>query len=114
MEDKDVCMDLNGYPMNFKYQPDYTLYGSEYNGYKSWNQEAFFYEFVVQNYDLSFKYHGQMYYLLREKGHASVCDEHFTEEYVTFESGNDLIEQFEIEGVKLIDLIDQLEDVDIW
>ena len=47
MENTDVCLDLNGYPMNFKYQPDVAKYGSEYCGYKSWNEEAFFYEFAT-------------------------------------------------------------------
>lgn len=114
MENIDVCLDLNGYPMNFKYQPDVEKYGVEYSGYKSWNEEAFFYEFAVQNYDLSFRYKGEMYYLMRKDGNAVVCDEHFNKELIVYPSANQLIENMDLDGEKLIEVIEQLEDVEIW
>ena len=114
MENTDVWLDLNGYPMNFKYQPDVAKYGSEYCGYKSWNEEAFFYEFAVQNYDLSFRYKGKMYYLMRNGEKAVISDEHFSKEYVVYPSANQLIENMDLDGEKLIDVMGQLEDVEIW
>ncbi len=86
----------------------------EFHGYKSWNEEALFYQFAVQRYDLSFRYHGRMYYLLAEMDHVAVSDEGFAHEIVPFESGNALIENYLIEGKPLIDIINDLEEVDIF
>ena len=47
-----------------------------------------------------------------DKGKAAVCDDHFTKQYEVFPDPNTLIEQYEIGGRKLIDIIDELEEVE--
>lgn len=106
--------DLFGHPFNKKYPPNKEKYGIMHDGYKNMNREALFYDFAVMCYDVSFRYKGKNYYLLTEKDHAAVCDEKFNKEYETFPDENTLIEQFKIDGKALIDIIDELEDVDVW
>ncbi len=69
-------------------------------------------DFAVQGYDLTFVYKGQRYHFLTTKDHVALCDEHYTEEYQVFPDGNTALEQFEIDGKPLLDLIDQLEEVE--
>ena len=107
-----VGIDLVGFPFNKKYPPDFKRYGSKYHGYKNDVHETFFYDFAVQGYDLRFRYNGKMYYALTESDNVAVCDEHFTNEYQVFKNGNDLIENWIIEGRKLLDIIDECEDVE--
>lgn len=107
-----VGLDLFGHPFNRKYPPDTAKYGSDYHGYKNNARETFFYDFAVQGYDLAFRYDGKMYYALSEPDHVAVCDEHFTKEYQVFKNGNDLIENWIIDGHRLIDIIDECEDVE--
>lgn len=110
-----VGRDLMGYPYNMKYPPNIKQYGDEYYGYSSWNRQALFYEFACQGYDLRFKYHDKWYYAMAESEYYCTCkDLHFMpdETSLYFANGNELIEQWEIEGHKLIDIIDELEEVE--
>lgn len=106
-----VGYDLCGYPYNKKYPPDKKRYPHD-DGYSSPQRATLFYDFAVQGYDLWFIYHGKSYYCLYEPSYVALCDSHFREEYQRFENGNVFIETFEIEGHKLIDIIDDLEYVD--
>lgn len=110
--DEIVGIDLMGYPFNKKYPPNARLYGWDYHGYKSEVYETFFYDFAVQGYDLEFNYNGKKYYVLSEPDHVAVCDSNFTKEYQVFKNGNDLIENWIIEGKRLIDIIDECKDVE--
>ena len=113
MNDPDyIALDLCGYRYNGKYPPNEELNGTTYRGYRNNAEEVLFYDFAVQFYDVSFKYNGKAYYLLTEEDHVAVCDKHFNEEFETFSNANELIEKFEIDGVPLLKLIDQLEDVE--
>ena len=107
-----VGYDSDGYPFNKKYPPSKDRLRSEYGGYETWNRWILFYDFAVQGYDLYFKYKGKEYHFLSEPDYVAYCDDHYTEEYQRFPDGNVLIEQFEIDGKKLIDIIDELEDVE--
>ena len=69
-------------------------------------------DFAVQGYDLTFVYKGRRYHFLTTKDHVALCDEHYTEEYQVFPDGNTALEQFEIDGKPLLDIIDQLEEVE--
>ena len=111
-KDAVVGYDLAGYPYNKKYPPCVAKYGDEYGGYGSWNKWILFYDFAVQGYDLRFVYHGKWFYFLSEPDHVALCDDHYTEEYQLFPDANTMIEQFEIDGKKLIDIIEELEDVE--
>ena len=113
MEDY-IKKNFGGYRFNAKYPPDYKKYGDANLGYKTWNQEAFFYDFAVNFYDIGFSYNGKQYWVLTEPGYVALCDEHFNEEFRRFADANAFIEQFTIDGKPLLDLIDKLEDVDIY
>ena len=102
--------DLAGYPFNAKYPPNYEKNGGLYHGYKNNSEETFFYDFAVQRYDLRFSYKGVDYYFLSEQDYAAQCDEHFTNEIRRFNDGNAVLEEFEIDGKKLIELIPLIDD----
>ena len=110
--DSVVGYNLAGYPFNKKYPPKDMRIGAKRGGYETWNRWILFYDFAVQGYDLYFKYKGKEYHFLSEPDYVAYCDDHYTEEYQRFPDGNVLIEQFEIDGKKLIDIIDELEDVE--
>ena len=61
---------------------------------------------------MSFKYNGKDYYLLTEPDHVAVCDEHFAEEYESYEDAMALIENFNIDGKPLIELIAEIEEIE--
>lgn len=113
-DEPDIARDLMGNPYNAKYPPNYDLYGHTYDGYKSWNQSAFFLSFVVEYYDLEFSYKGKTYYIGFDEGKACFFRTPFDDPYLNYPSGNELLEQFTIEGTPLINLIDELEDVDVF
>ena len=50
------------------------------------------------------------YYFLSEQDYAAQCDEKFTNEIRRFKDGNAVLEEFRIDGKKLIDLIPFIED----
>ena len=104
-----IGYDLLGYPYNKKYPANVELYGNSYEGYSSPYRATLFYSFAVQHYDLEFSYHGKQYYCLSEPDYVALCDSHFREEYQRFDNANVFIETFEIEGEKLIDIIDDLD-----
>ena len=107
-----IGYDDNGYPYNCKYPPNKEKYGDLFEGYKNKAEGVLFYDFGVQNYDMSFKYKGKDYYLLTEPDHVAVCDDHFTEEYEVYTDARDLIENFKINGKPLIELMEEIEEID--
>lgn len=66
----------------------------------------------MQGYDVMFVYAGKTYHLLYDSDGASLCGERYTKEYIRFKSPVDLIENLEIEGRKLIDIVDDIEEID--
>ena len=50
--------------------------------------------------------------MLNEFNHVALCDEHYTKEYEVFADEMDFIENFNIDGVPLINLIEELEEAD--
>ena len=107
-----IGYDMLGYPYNKKYPSNVELYGRNYNGYSSPYRESLFYDFAVLHYDLEFSYHGKPYYCLSEYDHVALCDSNFREEYQRFDNANVFIETFEIEGKRLIEIIDDLDYVE--
>lgn len=104
--------DLWGYRYNNEFPPNTTLYGNDYYGYKNAASQVLFYDFAVQMYDVRFKYHGNMYFLMYTPEYAALCDEKFTNEIEIFATPNDLIKNLEIEGRKLLDIIDEIEEIE--
>jgi hypothetical protein len=105
--------DLAGYPFNSKYPPNYDKNGGKYHGYRNNSEETFLYDFAVMQYDLRFSYKGESYYFLSELNkYAAQCDETFCHELQRYKDGNDVLEHFCIDGVRLLDLIDKIVDAE--
>lgn len=110
MSRKDyVKIDLAGYPFNWKYPPNYEINGTMYHGYKDAVEETFFYDFAVQGYDLRFLYQDKWYFFMSDDEYVALTDDNFTYEYQRFEDGNAVLEQFCINGIRLLDI---LHDID--
>lgn len=107
-----ITYDLFGYPFNSEFPPNIDLYGGGYDGYKNTASQVLFYDFAVQMYDVRFKYHGKMYCLMYTPEYAALCDEKFTKEIEIFATPNDLIKNLVIEDRKLLDIIDEIEEIE--
>jgi len=104
-----------GYPYNGMYPPDFNKLvnpNKGYEGYESYNRGVLLYDFAVQNYDLQFSYCDRYFYFKVCKDYVALSDDTFTKELVKFENAMDAILNFEIEGNKLIDIIDKLKNVE--
>lgn len=104
--------DLLGYRYNNEFPPNTSMYGNDYYGYKNAASQVLFYDFAVQMYDVRFKYNGEMYYLLYTPEYAALCDEKFSDEIEVFSTPNDLIKNLIIDGKKLLDIIDEIEEIE--
>ena len=107
-----ISHDLFGQPFNSEFPPNIDLYGGGNAGYKNTASQVLFYDFAVQMYDVRFKYHGNMYFLMYTPEYAALCDEKFTNEIEIFATPNDLIKNLEIEGRKLLEIIDEIEEIE--
>jgi hypothetical protein len=106
-----VGYDLCGFPYNLKYPPNTEKYGTSHEGYSNKARGVLFYDFAVMGYDAKIVYKGKSYYLLND-GEACLSDRTFSERIETFESPISLIEHLKIEGIPLIELLDELEDAE--
>lgn len=104
--------DLWGYRYNNEFPPNTFLYGNDYYGYKNAASQVLFYDFAVQMYDVKLMYNGKMYYLLYTPEYAALSDEKFNDEIEVFLTPNDLIKNLVIEGKKLLDIIDEIEEIE--
>ena len=107
-----IGYDLFGYPFNSGFPPNTDLYGDGYAGYKNTASQVLFYDFAVQMYDVRFKYNGNMYYLMYTPDYAALCDENFYNEIEIFATPNDLIKNSAIDGRKLLDIIDEIDEIE--
>lgn len=108
---KYVGYNLAGYPYNCKYPPDTQRFGTNYEGYANIAEGILFYDFAVMGYDVEFSYKGRKYYLLND-GEAHLSDSRFSQRIQSFEDPMDLIEHLEIEGRRLIQLLDEIDDIE--
>ena len=53
-----------------------------------------------------------MYYLMYTPDYAALCDENFYNEIEIFATPNDLIKNSEIDGRKLLDIIDEIDEIE--
>lgn len=107
-----ISYDLCGYPFNSEFPPNFHLYGDGNGGYKNAASQVLFYDFAVQMYDVKFRYKGKMYYLLYTPKYAALTDEKFDKEIQVYPTPNDLIKNLVIDGNKLINIIDEIEDIE--
>lgn len=103
---------LMGFRFNAACPPDEKRYGTAYGGYPNNARQVLFYDFAVQGYDVEFKYDGDVYHLLYEHDHCALCDEQYTNEFESYPNPMELINNLRIQGHRLIDIIDDLEDVE--
>ena len=110
-----IGTDLLGYPYNRKYPPDLKKYGSQYGGYRTFQQETFFYDYAVQSYDVRFKYNSVDYYIVNwGPGLCMRTDETLKVFYEKFPNAIALIEQLTINGVRLIDFMNEIEETEVF
>ena len=114
MKAEYIKTDLEGFPYNAAFPPSPSEFGNDYHGYRTYNEESFFYEFAVQYYDLSFYYNGNTYYIMQRDSKAYLTDSEFKDKLEEFENGNALLRQLKIEGRPLIAIINDVEDIDFW
>jgi hypothetical protein len=108
-----VGYDLLGYEYNCKYPPNKELYGAAYDGYASPNQLTFFYDFCIHQYGVAFYYNGENYET-EFTNHGPILTNKSTNEVQgPFDDAVHLLEQSELNGKKLITVIDSLENVDL-
>lgn len=112
--DNYIGTDLMGYPFNQKYPPDTQKYGTHYSGYRTAQQECFFQDFAVQNYDVRFKCRGVDYYIVNWDDCCARTDETLKIVYEKFPNPIALIEQLTIDGAKLIDIMNDIEEVEVF
>ncbi len=105
--------DTNGCQYNSEFKPDFVKFGDKYHGYKTNNQEALFYFFAVQGYDLTFSYKGKKFYFLSTSEYVARSDKDFRINLEVFPDANEMIRSFQIDGKPLLTLVDSLEEVDI-
>lgn len=106
-----VGYDLFGYEYNCKYPPNKDKYGNSFGGYTTPNRETFFYDFCILGYGVAF-YHNDVSY------EAELTkDGPFLKNYTSgeiqgpFEDAVNLIEEAIINGSKMIDVLDEFENV---
>ena len=75
-------------------------------------QEAFFYDYAVLCYDLRFTYKGKDYYIVNWNDCYALTDETREIMHQTFPDAIELLEQLEIDGIKLLQFMEEIEDVE--
>lgn len=106
-----ISFDLFGHAYNGKYPPNKDLYGSDYEGYATPNRLTFFFDFCVQQYGIAFVY-GKTNFEAEFTEEGPILTNLSTGEvYGPFEDAVQLLEMSEINEKKLIDVIDEIEDV---
>ena len=107
-----VGRDVFGHPYNKKYPPDFQKFRRQYSGYATPYQEAFFYDYAVLCYDLRFTYKGKDYYIVNWSDCYALTDETREIMHQTFPDAIALLEQLEIDGIKLLQFMEEIEDVE--
>lgn len=108
-KDKYIRKDLAGYAFNGKFPPNDSQ-NNMYHGYRTPAQECLFYDFAVLGYDLKIRYHDKAYYFMVDDDCVWLSDEKFTAMIRRFSNGNDVLENFKIDGKPLWQLADELDE----
>ncbi len=113
VNDPVIGRDLLGYPYNKKYPADIAQYGTKNDGYRTYNQEVFFLDFAIEGYDVLFSYHEKEYLVQRWSEGAAQLDPSTHQLIHFFDNANALIEQMDLDGHKLIDIIDEVHIIEL-
>ncbi len=103
--------DLFGNEYNRKYPPDRDKNGNDFEGYETPNQLTFYYDFCIQQYGVAF-YFGDILYEAEFTDDGPTLTNRMTGAVQgPFDSAVHLLENAEINGHKMISIIDQLDHV---
>lgn len=108
-----VGYDLLGFAYNCKYPPNIDRYGREFGGYPTPNRETFFYDFCILGYGVAF-YHNDISYEVEFSydGSGPILKNYTTGEVQgPFEDAVNLIEEAVVNGHKMIQILDELENI---
>ncbi len=101
-----------GYPYNGMFPPPFDILNG-YDGYEKPGETALFYDYAVQGYNLEFKYNGSTYVLLgpADGGPIALTDSE-GKHLQQFNGPMDAVLHCEINGHKLIDVLDEISDIE--
>jgi hypothetical protein len=106
-----VGLDLFGYEYNRKYPPNADKFGNNYGGYATPNQEVFFYDYCIQQYGIVFSYDEVLYEAEFTDEGPILTNKTANEVQGPFDSAVQLLEEAKINGKKMIDIIDELQNI---
>jgi hypothetical protein len=106
-----IGYDLGGYAYNKKYPPNTSAYGTHNGGYPTDNQEAFFYDLAVNLFGIKFTYGGTHYLIPSDGEDWILIDEDNNQKSDPYDNPIELIENAKVKGNRLIDIIDDLQDI---
>ena len=93
--------------------PDATCWQEKYSGYKNGGEEAFFYNYAVQGYNIDFNYNGKHYALMGWMDGVPIAlldaDDN---ELQRFEDPMDAVLHCTIEGHRLLDILEEITDME--
>lgn len=106
-----VGYDLGGFMYNKKYPPNLAVNGSRNHGYATDNQEAFLYDVAVYLYGIKFTYNGHRYWIPSDGDGWILIDEDMGTHSESYENPIQLMENATLNGKRLIDIIDDVQNV---
>lgn len=109
-----IITDANGNPVNGKYPPDREKYGDEFGGYKNSVEKILFYDFAVLAKGVSLIYNGVTYFLYKYRTLVIAYNASLKEVIKEYENEVELIENFSIDNIPFVELIDKISDVKVY
>lgn len=106
-----IGYDLGGFMYNKKYPPNPAANGGLHHGYATDNQEAFLYDVAVYLYGIKFAYKGLHYWIPSDGDGWVLIDEDTDIQSESYDNPLQLIENVTLDGRRLIDIIDDVQDV---
>ena len=107
-----IKYDENGYPYNGMFPPTEDLLNGN-DGYDSVSKSVFFYDYAVQGYNIDFNYKGKHYALMGWMDGVPIAlldaDDN---ELQRFEDPMDAVLHCEIDGRKLLDIMEDFTDIE--
>lgn len=106
-----VGYDLFGNEFNCKYPPSSDRFSNEFGGYSTSNQETFFYDFCILQYGVVFSYEENLYEA-EFTDDGPILTNRFTNEVQgPFDDAVKLLEDADVNGKKMISILDDLENI---
>ena len=96
-----------------EFPPKGDMAKGRYSGYNTWNECILFHEFAVNLYDMWFSYKGRKYFF-NNSGDDGVqwVSEDWRETYGEWANPVEFIKNFELDGRKLFEVVNELDEID--